>query len=217
MSSKVLRGAAAVTAASLTWPQAGRSGPRLAAERHEAEPDAAALGARLEHLEQEAERREQQAFAAGFRKGEAAGREQASAQIEPALEKVAATVAELGTHRRKLRRDAEEDLVKLAVAIARRVLRRELQVDPDALLGVVKAALDKLEGREIDRVRVNPVDAPALQRLFERMSNAARIEVVADERLERGAAIFDTARGSLDASVETQLLEIQRGLADRIR
>ena len=44
----------------------------------------------------------------------------------------------------------------------------------------------------------------------------ARFEVVAEPRLERGAAIFETTRGSLDASIETQLDEIQRGLIDRI-
>jgi flagellar assembly protein FliH len=52
---------------------------------------------------------------------------------------------------------------------------------------------------------------------LERASTGARFEVVPEPRLERGAAIFETSRGSLDASVETQLDEIQRGLVDRIR
>ena len=46
---------------------------------------------------------------------------------------------------------------KLALAIARRVLRRELAVDPEALHGLVLAALEKLQGQEICRVRVHPV------------------------------------------------------------
>jgi flagellar biosynthesis/type III secretory pathway protein FliH len=40
--------------------------------------------------------------------------------------------------------------------------------------------------------------------------------VVADSGLERGGVVFETPRGNLDASLETQLLEIQRGLSDRL-
>jgi flagellar biosynthesis/type III secretory pathway protein FliH len=43
-----------------------------------------------------------------------------------------------------------------------------------------------------------------------------KIEVVADPSLEKGSVIFETGRGSLDASVDTQLVEIQRGLTDLI-
>ena len=44
-----------------------------------------------------------------------------------------------------------------------------------------------------------------------------RVEVIGDPGLERGAAILDSSRGALDASVETQLAEIERGFADLVR
>ena len=47
--------------------------------------------------------------------------------------------------RKRAAHEAEQDVVKLAIAIARRVLHRELTVDPDAILGLVKAALQKIE------------------------------------------------------------------------
>ena len=47
-------------------------------------------------------------------------------------------------------------MVQLSLAIARRMLRRELAVDPDALHGLVLAALEKLQAQEICRVRVHP-------------------------------------------------------------
>ena len=43
------------------------------------------------------------------------------------------------------------------------------------------------------------------------------MEVVADSSREPGAIIFETARGNLDASVDAQLQEIERGLVDRLR
>jgi flagellar biosynthesis/type III secretory pathway protein FliH len=50
-----------------------------------------------------------------------------------------------------------------------------------------------------------------------RIPGAAHIEVIGDPTLDRGAVLFETARGRLDASAETQFAEIERGLTDRLR
>ena len=116
-----------------------------------------------------------------------------------------------------MRREAEADMLRLALAIARRVLRREMAVDPDALRGLVLAALEKLQGQEISRVKVHPSHAALVSGLLARTARASAVEVVADASREPGAVIFETERGNLDASVDTQLREIERGLADCLR
>ena len=217
MHSKILRGEAALAAEPVVWRRVGApwSGPAVPGRGPDPR-ESAALQARVAELEREAERREQAAYRKGLDQGRAAGEQEAAARLKPILDRFAQTIAELSSHRRQLRRDAETDLVKLAIAIARRVLRRELATDPDAMRGLVKAALEKLEGREVERVRVHPADAAAVKQHLDLVGMTARFEVVAEPRLERGAAIFETTRGSLDASIETQLDEIQRGLIDRI-
>jgi len=175
------------------------------------------LLARIAQLEQEMAQREQQALAVGYRKGEAAGQEQAVARLDPVAEQLARAVSDLSQFRRKLRRDAEQDVVKLALAIGRRIVHRELSMDPDAILGVVKAALEKLEGREVDRVRVHPENADIVRKHVERLGRSQRLEVAGDPRLDRGGVVFETACGNLDVSLDTQLEEIQRGLVDRLR
>ena len=55
--------------------------------------------------------------------------------------------------RARIRKETETDIVTLTVAIARRVLRRELSVDPEAIHGVVKAALEKVQSKEICLIR----------------------------------------------------------------
>jgi len=219
MHSKILRGEAAQGAEPVVWKRVGAGAAvNVAAPGHGADPrESAALQARLAELERETERREQAAYKKGLDQGRAAAGQEAAAQLKPVMERFAQTINEFAAYRRQLRRDAETDLVKLAIAIARRVLRREMTTDPDAMLGLVKAALEKLEGREIERVRVHPADAASVKQHLEQARTAGRFEVVPEPRLERGAAIFETCRGSLDASVETQLDEIQRGLIDRIR
>jgi flagellar assembly protein FliH len=212
MSAKVLSGDGTSPAEPVMWRRVSAEGGMPVVQSQ-----SEVLQAHLEELEREIPQREQQARAAGLREGEAAALEQAVAKLEPVAEQLARTVADLAQSRRKLRREAEHDVVKLALAIARRIVLRELSVDPETIVGVVKAALEKIEAREVDRLRVNPEDAEILRKQFQRLGQNLRLELAADPRLSRGSAVFETARGNMDASVDTQLEEIQRGLVDRIR
>jgi flagellar assembly protein FliH len=97
------------------------------------------------------------------------------------------------------------------------VLRRELTVDPASVEGLVGAALERLQSQEGCRIRIHPDHVPALQASIERLGMSAKVEVIADPAQELGAAVFEMQRGNLDASVDTQLREIERGLVDRFQ
>ena len=212
MSSRLLPTDDSRPIAPILWPSVA-SGPRPETPREGvAEPrvDVAAL-------ERTWAARVAEARAAGLREGEAAGRTRASGELEPLLTRMARTIEELGGLRPQLRREGEADLVKLAIAIARRVIRRELAIDPDALHGLVLAALEKLQVQEICRVRVHASQVARIQELLRERPGGAAIEVSADPSGDPGAAVFETSRGNLDASVESQLGEIERGLADTLR
>jgi flagellar assembly protein FliH len=175
-----------------------------------------AVTARLERVEQDCQQRVQASHAAGVREGEVAGRQQAAAELQPAMGRLARSIEEMAGLRAGFRREAEADLIALAIAIARRVLRRELAVDPEALHGLVLAALEKLQSQEIHRVKAHPSHVAMLAACLQTAGGSA-VEVVADMACEPGGVVFETARGNLDASVESQLREIERGLADRLR
>jgi flagellar assembly protein FliH len=168
-------------------------------------------------IEREFQGRVASAHAQGLREGEATGRERAAAELQPVKERLARTIEELLSTRPRLRREAEADTVKLAMAIARRVIRRELAVDPEALHGLVLGALERLQAQEIARVRVHPSRVPELAELLRARPGCQGIEVVADGSGDPGAVVFEMTRGNLDASVESQLGEIERGLADALR
>ena len=155
---------------------------------------------------------QQQAYAAG----EAAGAQKAAERLAPIAASLNAMIQELGGMRARVRQEAEESLVTLAIAIARRVLHREIATDPEAILGLVKSAAEKLNAREMRRLRVAPPDAAILQQNV-RSNLPQGLEIVADTSLPPGSAVFETSRGDLDASIGTQLDEIERGLTDLVR
>jgi len=191
MSSRVLRPEDGVVAGPIVWRSAG--GPT------------AAVLSESRSSEQEAEAHNQ---------GLAAGEAAAMQKMDPVLNGLRAIIAELASARKRVRAAAEDDAVKLAIAIARRILYRELSTDPDAILGLVKAAFGKLNARETHRLRVSPSDAAAIQEHRAKLQLPPALEIASDGSLSPGSAIFETSRGELDASFDTQLSEIDRGLTD---
>jgi len=171
----------------------------------------------IEKIQQQHDQNVREAHATGIREGEAAGRSRALADMQPVMERLIHTIDELAQTRAILRREAEGDMVKLSLAIARRVLRRELAVDPDALHGLVLAALEKLQGQDLCRVKVHPSHAATIKSALQKSLSACAVEVIPDASREIGTVIFETQRGNLDASVDSQLQEIERGLADCLR
>ena len=165
-------------------------------------------------MEAELERRSQEAFQNGLRQGQNEGRRSAHAEVEAEIAKLGRAVVEVTGLRHTVRREAEEELVRLSLTIARRIIHRELTVDPEALRGLVRSAVEKIELRELHRVRTHPAHAASLARCIEQIGAPQKVEVTGDPSLERGAAILETSRGSMDASVDTQLAEIERGFTD---
>ncbi len=209
MSSKLLRGEQ--TAGTAPWRPA-RAPANLAAQ-----PANAQVSAAIPNEQRDIEARLNAAYKQGFAAAEAAAAKNANQRLEPALAAFHAVLEEFAGARRKFRAEAEQDTVKLAIAIARRVLYRELSTDEEAILGLVIAAFQKLNARETHRLRLSPQGAAMIEQNRARLQMPARVEIVADASLGAGSAVFETSRGELDASVDTQLAEIDRGFADIMR
>ncbi len=136
----------------------------------------------------------------------------------------------VGTERRRMlktcdefRRDRESyfaavetSVVKLALAIAARVLHREVKLDPMLLQAVVKVALSKVMDGSGTVLRVPMEDAPAWRELM-RSEDASMVEVSGDSRLEVGECVLETSVGRVELGVEAQLEEIEKGFFDLLQ
>jgi flagellar assembly protein FliH len=182
----------------------------------EAQAQAEQIRAQLAAAEAKAEVRVREAREAGRREGEAAARQAAQAEVREVTNRLAASIQQLAELRPRLRLQAESDLVRLAVSIARRIVFRELSVDPETVTALARVALDKLRMQEVTKARVHPEHKAPVQEFLNK-NGAGHIEITADQTLARGSILFETTRGNLDVSAETQLREIERGLTDRLR
>jgi flagellar assembly protein FliH len=168
-------------------------------------------------LEQHWQRRLQSESDESRRQGEAAGRSRALAEVDELMNRLARTIESVAGHKARLRQEAEREIVELSMSVARRILRRQIMVDEEAILGLVKAALDNTSLREVTDVRVHPQFSDRIAAHLRQLGSPQAIQVIPDQTLELGAVLVETSRGCLDASLETQLDEISLGFADLAR
>ena len=216
MASKIIPVGAELDAVPVEWALAGSP---VAAERPVARPAAGAPaapgdGESAARFEQRLKEEVERARRAGHQEGVAAGKKEALAELDGLMRQLAHSIESLAGLKPRLRQEAERDVVNLSLAVARRVLRREIQVDREAVLGLVKAAFENTSMREVAEVRANPAHVARIREHLAGIGAPEAIEVRADASLELGAVVVETGRGRVDASLETQLEEISNGLAD---
>ncbi|MEP7352984.1 MAG: FliH/SctL family protein [Acidobacteriota bacterium] len=156
------------------------------------------------------------AYHRGFQAGENAAKASLDATISATAAELARSANDLAQLRPALFRSAQLDLTRLSIAIARRILHRELIVAPDALEGIISVTLSQLKVQDVHQLRVNPLMVPRIEDQLNRIASCQTIQVAGDPSLGLGGCVFDTKRGSIDPGIDTQLSEIERGLADQI-
>jgi flagellar biosynthesis/type III secretory pathway protein FliH len=217
MLSKVFKGAE-VHAEPVAWRRTPASSEPEPKE-HAAAVDISEVGrlrTRIAELEAAVEAKSRQSYAAGVRAGEESTRKTLESGVRETVEQLAATIADLAETRGESMRRAEADMVRLSIEIARRVLHSELSVDGSALESLIKAALEKLQSQEVYRVRVHPDQEKAVRTCLDQTGRGQAIAVIGDPVQPKGGAVFEISRGALDASMETQLAEIEHGLINQL-
>jgi flagellar biosynthesis/type III secretory pathway protein FliH len=140
-----------------------------------------------------------------------AGRREGEARAAAALVRAAEA-------RDRLLRDAGREVASLALAVARKVLGRELAA-PESVLPLAEAALAAARGRREVVLRVHPTNARAIRAGEGRLAAAlgrAPVEVREDAALVPGAVVVDTEAGRIDAGIEAQLEVLERAVAEAL-
>ena len=86
---------------------------------------------------------EREAFTKGYAQGERAGLEAGGKRAEAMLRRVAQTLEELGGLRQTLIQETERQMVQLALTLARRVVHREVTLDPELAAALAHVALER--------------------------------------------------------------------------
>ena len=160
---------------------------------------------------------------AGEREGRAQATQEVAARLGRLLEELTALVEEARRRRDQALAMAEEDVIKLALAVAERVVRRQVASGPEVTRAVLEDVLREMPGAGEGRVvvRVHPDEhrllAGAAGGVLQGVDGPVQIQWRADPGVEPGGCIVESDLGSIDAGLETRLVEVAAGLLDVMR
>ncbi len=151
--------------------------------------------------------------------GRQQGELEARAKFEESLARersaVAKALTDFAGERAGYYQKIEEQAVQLALSIARKVVRREAQVDPLLLMGMVRVALERIEGATGVVLAVHPQQAADWRcYLASCMEPGSLPEVMEDPAIAIERCQLRTSMGTAEMGLEVQLKEIEQGLMD---
>lgn len=184
--------------------------------------DPQALQGRISELEAELEERSrsfeveiQAARVEARDAGRNSERGEHSTRVSAAAQALTVALKEFTGSRDRYLAQVEQEVVRLALAIAARVLHRETLMDPLLLAGAVRVALGQLADTTEVRLKVPASEHEMWREMLRLMPNLPlHPEVIAEDTLAAGECLLETHLGSVDLGVRSQLAEIERGFFD---
>lgn len=173
------------------------------------DPSQIGVGSTLDEASDAQEPTVEERVAEAHAQGVAHGRELAERGFAEERVRLLSTVHDIAALRRRVLGAAEHDVMQLAVGMARRVLHREVQLEPDILLSMAHVALGRLGDRPVATVHLHPEDLATINQ--QRMVTEG-ITLVADQDVPRGGCRIVSSSGEIDLGVDAQMTELSRVL-----
>jgi flagellar assembly protein FliH len=162
-----------------------------------------------------AAQKEQQAWNKGHEAGQAEARAAFEQQIGRLREEISKALRDFAAERDTYFQRVEGQVVRLTLAIARKILHREAQVDPLLLTGILRVALEKIGANTNTRLRAHPSDIKVWRDYFSQArENFTAPDLIGDPEIQSGRCILETELGQTEIGLETQLKEIEQGFLD---
>jgi flagellar biosynthesis/type III secretory pathway protein FliH len=109
--------------------------------------------------------------------------------------------------------DMEREVIRLALAVGRTVIERELETDPALLEDAVSDVLQRIENGSKIRLRVPTGDVSAWQAsLAMEIDRGIKVEIIGDDVAQPGKCTVETALGSTEFNISERLHEVEAAL-----
>jgi flagellar assembly protein FliH len=173
-------------------------------------------GKTVSELEDVERRAHQEAYAKGHAAGLAAARaesQQALNQLKTQVASLEKVLTSLAHPLRELDSQVEEQLVQLAVTIARQLVRRELRIDPAQVIAIIRESVALLPAATRDvRVHLHPEDASVVREKLATPGADRAWTIVEDPVMTRGGCRVTTDTAHIDQRLDTRIQNIMAAI-----
>ncbi len=158
----------------------------------------------------------QQGEIEGRKTGEAAARSEFEARVGGLNGALQHILSELNFRKQTIQAQAEADMLALAVEIAKKIVKREVEVDEKFVFPLVMEAVALTNTRNDLVIKVNPANQQALEEEIPTLNavfnDIGRVSIAADAGIEPGGVKVVSRDGEVDLRLEEQFAALERAL-----
>ncbi len=152
----------------------------------------------------------QSAFEEGKQQGYQAGLEQAQSELKQMKQEFSNIMLQLEKPFEQEEEEITKELAELAIMVTRNIIRRELKINPEQIIAVIRESIKLLpsSGRKI-MVQLHPEDANLIRKIFSVDEEKDSNWIIADDpSITRGGCFISTDVSKIDATVEKRIIDI---------
>ena len=160
---------------------------------------------------------ERDAYEKGYAAGEKAGYEMGIKKAEVIICQLENLVKELENIKERYILENDKKIIALSLAIARKIIEKEIKEDPQTLLNMLHNAIKKIERQERIKITINPT----MQEVIERFKRGVlelypKITVDIDPNVSKDFIKIESDTEEIIVNIEEELFEISKKLKELI-
>ncbi|MBZ4686937.1 MAG: flagellar assembly protein FliH [Clostridia bacterium] len=163
---------------------------------------------------------EQKAYEEGYEKGYQDGWQSVKKEAEKIYESASEVLRQAEEIKKKIYSETEEELIDLAIDMAEKLVCRQLDLVPETIVDIARAACQQKRESQKFVIYVNPSHLEILrtrkQDIISELDSPANIQIIADSNLEPAGCRVETEQGYIDGTLQTMLEKLGLAIKDDI-
>lgn len=152
----------------------------------------------------------------GYNEGRVKAEEELQVKVEEMMAEAQRVLEEAYRAKDQIIQEAEPFLVELSTAIAEKVIDKQLTIESDYMIDLIRSNLSRKREHGIIILCVSPSQYAFVQAAREELSLAidsqAELKILPDATVKDRGCVIRSSFGSVDARIDTQLTEIKKEL-----
>jgi len=173
-----------------------------------------------EDLKERLARIEKEAYEKGFEQGRRDGLSLEKKLMEEKARQLETLFSTLRDLKAEIYDETEQELLTLSISLARKIIGEEVKINKGIIGNTIRAAAKFLADKHHIRIQLNPDDMEEVKRLLPdiaAMTRGGKFQLIEDHAITKGGCLMETGFGSINATIEDQMGELEKLIEQELR
>lgn len=172
----------------------------------------------IKKAQEETEEEKKNVLAKAREKGEQEGLKKGQEKMDREIERILTELEKKLENGKKARREsliaAQKDILELALAISKRIIKEESQLNPEIIMGNIEEAVKRINDKENIAFVISPKDLEVVEKnkeiIIQKVAGLKYIRILEDPNIERGGLVIETNYGTIDATLSSMTAQLEK-------